>query len=197
VPLVDRSIHPADEYPDGQWDYYRDYTTHFDDAVADLDAHPAASLASVYRSGGPVAVGAVAPTATVTRSGGRFGAAHRAPSTPADPALWPPANFETLARSFAAKGFRGPCAWYLNDDVNVAYARRAPAAGRLSQPMLFVNGEWDPICTITGNWQGDPMRAACADLTTTHLPAGHWLPLECKVELAEAIRAWLPRVGPT
>lgn len=37
VSLVDRSIYPADEYPDGQWDYYRYYTTHFDAAVADFD----------------------------------------------------------------------------------------------------------------------------------------------------------------
>ena len=26
APLVDRTIYPADEYPDGQWDYYRYYT---------------------------------------------------------------------------------------------------------------------------------------------------------------------------
>jgi pimeloyl-ACP methyl ester carboxylesterase len=38
VPLVDRTIYPADQYPDGQWDYYRYYNTHFEGAVADLDA---------------------------------------------------------------------------------------------------------------------------------------------------------------
>ena len=42
VPLVDRSIYPADTYPDGQWDYYRYYNTHFESAVADLDADKAA-----------------------------------------------------------------------------------------------------------------------------------------------------------
>src|SRR4051812_46853532 len=115
VPLVDRTVYPADEYPDGQWDYYRYYTTHFDEAVADLDADHAATLASVYRSGSPAAVGRAAPTATVTRDGGRFGAAHRAPSTPPDPALWPPEDFDVLVQAFATKGFRGPCAWYTND----------------------------------------------------------------------------------
>jgi hypothetical protein len=35
------------------------------------------------------------------------------------------------------------------------------------KPVLFVNGDYDQICTITGNSQGDPMRAACADLTVT------------------------------
>ena len=34
IPLVDRSTYPADRYPDGQWDYYRYYATHFQAAVA-------------------------------------------------------------------------------------------------------------------------------------------------------------------
>ncbi|MEV3913396.1 alpha/beta fold hydrolase [Streptomyces canus] len=191
VPLVDRAIYPADQYPDGQWDYYRYYTTHFETAVADLDADQAATLASIYRPGSPAAIGKVSPTATVTRNGGRFGAAHRASPTPADRALWTPADFEVLVQAFKAHGFRPPSAWYTNDDANIAYARKAPNGGRPSQPVLFINGEWDAICTITGNRQGDPMRAACADLTVTDVPAGHWLPLERKTEHIEAVRTWL------
>ncbi len=191
VPLVDRTIYPAERYPDGQWDYYRYYTTQFEGAVTDLDANIAATLASVYRPGSPAAIGEVAPTATVTRDGGRFGAAHRASPAPADPALWPPADFDVLVQAFQARGFRAPCAWYTNDDANIAYAREAPDGGRLSQPVLFVNGEWDAICSITGNRQGDPMRAACPDLTVTSVPAGHWLPLERKADHVEAIRTWL------
>jgi pimeloyl-ACP methyl ester carboxylesterase len=57
--------------------------------------------------------------------------------------------------------------------------------------VLFVNGEWDAICSITGNRQGDPMRAACAALTVTNVEAGHWLPLERKEEHVQAIRSWL------
>ncbi len=191
VPLVDRTLYPGDEYPDGQWDYFRFYTTHLEAAVADLDADPAATLASVYRSGDPAAVRAVSPTATVTRRGGRFGAAHRPPPPAPDPALWPSADFDSLVRAFAAHGFRGPSAWYTNDAANTAYAREAPDGGHLSQPVLFVNGAWDAICTITGNRQGDPMRAACADLTVTEVPAGHWLPLERKTEHVDVIRRWL------
>lgn len=191
VPLVDRTLYPADQYPDGQWDYYRYYTTHFEAAVADLDADQAATLASVYRPGNRAAVGKVSPTAVVTRNGGRFGAAHRAPPSQADPALWPPADHEMLVQAFKAHGFRPVCAWYLNDDANIAYARKAPNGGRLSQPVLFVNGDWDGICSIIGNRQGDPMRAACVDLTVTSVPAGHWLPLERKAELIQAIRTWL------
>ncbi len=191
VPLVDRTIYPADQYPDGQWDYYRYYTKQFEAAVADLDADKAASLALIFRPGSPAAVGKVAALAVVARNGGRFGAAHRAAPTRADPALWPPADFDVLVQSFEAHGFRPACAWYLNDDANIAYARKAPDGGRLSQPVLFVNGDFDQVCTIIGNRQGDPMRAACANLTVTSLPAGHWLPVERKAELVQAIRTWL------
>jgi pimeloyl-ACP methyl ester carboxylesterase len=195
VPLVDRTIYPADRYPDGQWDYYRYYTTHFETAVADLDADKAASLASIFRPGDPAGVGKVAPHATVTRDGGRFGAAHRAPPTRPDPALWPAADFDVLVRSFETNGFGPSCAWYLNDDADIAYARKAPDGGRLTPPVLFVDGDCDQVCTIAGNRQGDPMRAACADLVVTSLPAGHWLPLERKAELVQVIRTWLQGKG--
>ena len=191
VPLVDRSIYPVDQYPDGQWDYYRYYTTHFNSAVADLDADKAASLASIFRRGDPASIGKPSPNAMVTRKGGRFGAAHHAPPNPPDPALWPSEDFDALVQAFNTHGFRPPCAWYLNDDANIAFARKAPHAGRISQPVLFVNGDLDAINTIEGNHYGDPMRATCPDLTVTSLWGAHWLPLECKAELIQAIRNWL------
>ena len=191
VPLVDRSVYPTDQYPDGQWDYYRYYNTHFSAAVADLDADKAASLASIFRSGDPASVGKPAANAMVTRKGGRFGAAHRAPPTSPDPALWPAPDFDELVRTFEAHGFGAPCAWYLNDEANIAYARQAPDGGRLAMPVLFVNGDYDQMNSIIGNRLGDPMRAACADLAVTRLAGAHWLPLECKAELTLAIRAWL------
>ena len=191
VPLVDRKIYPVDQYPDGQWDYYRYYNTHFDSAGADLDADKAASLASIFRPGDPASVGKPSPNAMVSRKGGRFGAAHRAPPPKPDPNLWPPADFKTFVQAYDAHGFRGPCAWYLNDDANYAYALKAPDGGRISQPVLYVNGDYDQTNTIVGNRSGDPMRAACSDLTVVSLPAAHWLPLERKVELIQAMRAWL------
>ena len=191
VPLVDRTIYPAETYPDGQWDYYRYYTKHFTSAVADLDADKAASLASIYRRGDPASIGKPSPNAMVTQKGGRFGAAHRAPPTQPDLDLWPAADFAVLVKTYEAHGFRAPCAWYLNDGANIAYARRAPDGGRISQPVLFVNGQFDPINTIDGNRSGDPMRAACADLSVTNLRGAHWLPVESKVELSQAIRTWL------
>jgi pimeloyl-ACP methyl ester carboxylesterase len=191
VPLVDRTIYPADQYPDGQWDYYRYYTKHFKSAVADLNADKEASLASIYRRGDPASIGKPSPNAMVTQKGGRFGASHRAPPTQPDPALWPAADFAVLVETFEAHGFRAPCAWYLNDDANIAYARRAPNSGRILKPVLFVNGDFDAINTIHGNRSGDPMRAACEDLRVISLQGAHWLPVECKAELVQAIRTWV------
>ena len=191
VPMVDRTIYPADEYPDGQWDYYRWYTTHFSTAVTDLDADKRSSLASIYRRGDPTALDKPAENAKVTRKGGRFGAAHRAPPTQQDPALWPATDFEALVRSFEQHGFRGPCSWYLNDAANITYMRSSPNGARLEMPILFVNGDWDQMNSIVDNCYGGPMQAACADLTVTRLNGAHWLPLERKAELAGAIGDWI------
>ena len=191
VALSDRRLYPAEQFPDAQWDYFRRYQTHFDESVAALDADLSSTLASVFQPGDPASVGRVSPTALVSSRGGRFGPAQRAPPTEPDPALWPPADFEALVQAFGAHGFRPPCLWYLNDDANMDYASRAPNGGRLSQPVLFVNGAYDPICNVNGNRLAEPMRAACPNLTVADLAAGHWLSVEKKAETVQIIRDWL------
>lgn len=191
LPLVDRKLYPVDQYPDGQWDYYRFYLTHFDQAVADFDADLPATLSVIYRPGDPSAINTVSRSASVTRNGGWFGSAHRAPSIPPDPTLWAAADFNALIEAFRLHGFRPGNSWYLNDSANVAYAHSAPDDGHLRQPVLFVNGDYDTICDITRTRLGDPMRASCPDLSIVSIPAGHWLPLESKAELVQAIRSWL------
>jgi pimeloyl-ACP methyl ester carboxylesterase len=191
LPLIDRKLYPADQYPDGQWDYYRFYQTHFDQTVTDFDANIPATLAVIYRRGDPASVGKPYRSALVSRNGGWFGSAHRAPDVPPDAMLWPASDFAVLIESFRVRGFRSGNAWYLNDTANIAYAHAAPAGGRLRQPVLFVNGEYDGICDITRSRLGKPMQRACGDLSVTSLPAGHWLPLESKSELVQAIRTWL------
>ena len=195
LPLVDRGLYPAEQYPDGQWDYFRFYLTHFEQSVADFDADIAATLASIYRRGNPASAGEISPSALVTSNGGRYGAAHRAPASPPDGALWPPADFEALVHAFQPCGFRPANAWYLNDDGNIAYALAAPDGGRLRQPVLYINGSMDAICDIGRSRLGEPMRASCSDLTVVDLAAGHWLPLESKAEVHEAIEAWLAEKG--
>ena len=55
-----------------------------------------------------------------------------------------------------------------------------------------MNGAWDQMNSIIGNRYGDLMRAACADLTVTSLPGAHWLPLERKAALVQAVRTGRP-----
>jgi pimeloyl-ACP methyl ester carboxylesterase len=194
-PLIDRALYPADRFPEGQWDYFRFYQTDFEQTVSDLEADIPATLASIYRRGDPETVGHVSAAASVALRGGRFGKAHRAPAAAPDPALWPPADFETLVEAFRRHGFRAANASYLHDSANTAYASAAPENGRLSDPVLFINGDWDAICDITRNRLGAPMRAACRDLSVVSLPGGHWLPLECKTGVLESIRSWLETRG--
>lgn len=191
LPLVDRKLYPADQYPDGQWDYYRFYLTHFEQAVSDFNADIRASLAAIYRSGSPESVGKVYRSALVTPNGGWFGSEHRAPALQPDPALWPHDDFDALVEAFRVTGFRPGNSWYLNDAANIAYAHSAPDSGRLRQPVLFINGNFDALCDISHTRLGEPMRSACQDLTVTSLPSGHWLPLERKAEVTQAIRSWL------
>ncbi len=190
IPFIDRTLYPADKYPDGQWDYWRFYLTHFDQAVGDMDADVPATLASIYTKGIPASTGKLSPSAVVTANGGRYGAAHRAPAMEPDYTLWSQPDFDALVAAFKKTGFR-PCAsYYLNDDANIAYAKTALNNGKLSQPVLFVNDEYEPFSNINLSKVGDPMRKACSNLTVIDQPSGHWLPLERKSELTETIRSW-------
>jgi len=191
VPLIDRQLYPADQYPDGQWDYYRFYLTHFDQTVSDMEADIPATLASMFRRGNPASAGKVSPSALLTQNGGRYGSAHRAPATQPDLVLWPPADFDALVEAFRTTGFRPANAWYLNGTANIAYSHTAPDGGQLRQPVLFINSDWDVICDINRSSLGEPMRRSCKDLSVTNIPSGHWLPLESKTELVQAIRSWL------
>jgi pimeloyl-ACP methyl ester carboxylesterase len=191
VPLVDRELYPAASYPDGQWDYYRFYLKDFEQTVGDMEADVPATLAGMFRRGTAASVGALSPSALLTQHGGRYGAARRAPATVPDPEMWPATDFALLVEAFRVSGFRPANSWYLNDAANVAYAAQAPDAGRLHQPVLFVNGTWDALCDIGRSRLGEPMRASCGDLTVTNVQAGHWVPLEAKSDLVVAIQSWI------
>lgn len=191
VLLVDRKLYPADRFPLGQWDYFAFYREQFDQAASDLEADVRATFAGIFGRGSPETIGKPSPSASVRANGGRFGAAHRAPDIPRDEAMMTQADFDLFVGRFAATGFRGPNAWYLHDDANVRFATSAPDAGRLTLPVLFLNGVWDPICDISRSALGDPMRQACTDLEIVSIEGGHWLPLECPDEINRAIAQWL------
>jgi hypothetical protein len=55
---------------------------------------------------------------------------------------------------------------------------------------LFIESDFDQVCTIIDNRQGNPMREACLEHTVVSLPAGHWRPLERGAEHVESVRIW-------
>ena len=193
LPLIDRQLYPADRYPDGQFSYYRFYLTNFNQSVMDFNADIPATLSNIHRSGTPDMIGKRYKTAETTRNGGWFGKAHRAPTVPPDPAMWPTTDFDALVEAFRVTGFRPGNSWYLNDDANIVYAQSAPEGGRLRQPVLYINGDWDGICEITRTPLGEPMRQKCPNLTVKTLEGAHWLPLERKLETITAIISWLEK----
>jgi pimeloyl-ACP methyl ester carboxylesterase len=193
VPLVDRTLYPVDQYPYGQWDYYRFYQESFDQAAADYEADIGSTIASVFRPGSASLTGKISPTAKIRAQGGRFGAPRRAPRTEPDPSMLSGNDFDAFVEAFRRTGFRGADAWYLNDSDNVAFCRETTST--LRQPVLYINGEWDPICDITRSRLGDPMRAACLNLSIVSLQGGHWLMREHPIAVNTAIESWLDRGG--
>lgn len=190
LPLVNRDLYPVDKYPYGEFDYFHFYLTHFDQTCSDFEADIPSTLAAIFLPGNAASVGKLYRSALITANGGWFGAAHRAPAVKPNPDIWPPSDFEVLVQAFRKTGFRPGNAWYLNDTANIRFVSNAPDGGNLRQPVLFVNGQWDSIGDIAQSHIGEPMHRSCSDLTITNLPSGHWLPLERKTELTDAIRSW-------
>ena len=193
--LIDREIYPIDRYPAGQWDYFLFYAENAAKAARDFEADVAATIALLYRSGSPEAVGQPAITASVRANGGWFGPAGKAPAIPRDPAILSQADYDTLVAAFSANGFTGPDAWYLNGGANAAYAAQAPNAGKLKLPVLFIHAVWDNICDTAHGRLAEPMREDCADLTERSVLAGHWVAQERSAEVNDAIAAWLSERG--
>ena len=191
VPLVDRDLYPLDPYPVGQWDYFLFYRENFARAASDVEADSAATIAALYRSGSPDAVGQPAITSNIRAQDGWFGPARRAPVVPRDTALLSQSDYDALVAAFAATGWSGANAWYLNDAANLAYAGEAPHFGRLTLPVLFLHAAWDTVCDTVHSRLADPMRADCADLREVTIEGGHELQLERPAEVNAAIETWL------
>ena len=191
VPLVDRKLYPLEEYPVGQWDYFLFYRENFARAASDVEADSAATIAALYQSGSPDAVGQPAITSNIRAQDGWFGSAHRAPVVPRDTALLSQSDYDALVAAFVATGWSGANAWYLNDAANLAYAGEAPHFGRLTLPVLFLHAAWDTVCDTVHSRLADPMRADCADLREVTIEGGHELQLERPAEVNAAIETWL------
>lgn len=191
IPLVDREMYPVDTYPIGQWDYWEFYRERFAEATRQLEADPDATIAALYRSGKPDAVGAPARTAGVRARGGWFGP--NIPKMARDEDFLSQSDHDALVAAFTATGFRGANAWYLNDVANLDYAARAPRFGRLALPVLFLHAAWDMTCETLRSRFAEPMRADCTDLDEATIEGGHSLMLERPDEVARVLEDWLAR----
>lgn len=191
IPLVDRSLYPANEYPAGQWDYQLFYAESFDRASATFDANPRNLIKALFRKGDPAGRGKPGRLATVRRDGGWFGGAAQPPDVPMDRDLLTDEDLRRYASALESNGFRGPDSWYVNSEANVEFARRAQSGGRLSMPVLFFHAAYDYTCETVTSALPRPMREMCDDLTEVTAPTGHWMAQERPDLVNSALARWL------
>ncbi|MFW2829540.1 alpha/beta hydrolase [Sphingomonas sp. ID0503] len=191
VPLLDREIYSAEDFPVGQWDYWLAFRERFTPVARTMEADPAGILRLVFQPSKPLsATRGPAFSATARQRGGLFGGIGLA-HIPRDNLLLEDQYVEEMARDFAANGFSGPIAWYLNDDANMEYAREAHDFGRLAMPVLFLHGARDDVCETVRSPLAQPMREDCSDLTEVIIDAAHQLALEDPDGTNRAIAQWL------
>ena len=193
VPLVDRNVYPEPQYPAGQWDYQLFYQTSFAAAAAAFEADLPATFKALFRRGDAREKGRPALTARITRDGGWFGGAGRAPDLPRDPAVLSEDDLASYVAAYARTGFAGADAWYVNAERNMAYAARVPDGGRLRLPVLFLHAAYDTICETVDSRMAEPMRRDCTGLTEHVLETGHWMVQEQPAQVNAAIALWLTR----
>ena len=190
LPLVDRSVYPADLYPAGQWDYHLFYEENFDKARADFEVDIRNVVKAMFRRGDPARVGKPGPTASVRKAGGWFGGG-ACPDVPRDGDVITEQDLEAYTAALQASGFFGPNSWYMNHKANGAYARRARNGGKLSMPVLFLHGAYDTTCETVSSKLAEPMRRDCSDLTEVVVKSGHWMAQEHPAAVSAALAKWL------
>jgi pimeloyl-ACP methyl ester carboxylesterase len=190
VPLVDRSVYPADRFPAGQWDYQCFYEESFDKAVASFEANIRNVVKALFRKGNPERVGQPSITAMVRAAGGWFGGG-ACPDLPRDFDVVTEEDVEAYTAALTRNGFFGPDSWYMNHKRNGEYARRAKNGGKLAMPVLFLHGAFDFTCETMHSKLAEPMRRDCADLTEVVVQSGHWMAQERPVDVNVALARWL------
>ena len=79
----------------------------------------------------------------------------------------------------------------MNHEANVAYAKHAKNAGKLTLPVLFLHGAYDYTCETIFSRLAEPMREDCADLTEAVVISGHWMAQERPTHVNAALAQWL------
>ena len=197
IPLVDRRVYPIEQFPAGQWDYMLFYRENFAAACAGFDGNVRNFVKLAFRSGSPEGKGKPAGTASVRARGGWFGPGASAPDVPRDAAVLTQEDENAYTAALERNGFFGPDSWHMNGRANVDYAARAAATRRLAMPVLFLHGAYDYTCETLDSDLAKPMREACANLTETVVPSGHWMAQERPIHVNAALAKWLSTQFPT
>jgi len=190
LPLIDRKVYPEAEYPVGQWDYQYFYAENFEKAHKDFEKDIRRVVKTLFRKGNPDGAGKPAFTAGVRKRGGWFGDGPW-PDLPRDEDVITEQDLEAYTAALTRNGFFGPDAWYMNNERNGAYAKRAKNDGKLAMPVLFLHGAYDYTCETMTSRLAEPMRADCSDLTEVVVKSGHWMAQEKPVDVNAAIAKWL------
>jgi len=188
--LIDRKIYPESEYPVGQWDYQYFYHENFEKARRDFEANIRNVVKALFRKGNPERVGQPAPTATVRRNGGWFGGG-ACPDLPRDADVITAEDLEAYTAALTRNGFFGPDSWYMNNEANERFTKKAKNGGKLAMPVLFLHGAYDTTCETMTSKFPEPMRAYCSNLSEVVVKSGHWMAQERPVDVNVAIARWL------
>jgi pimeloyl-ACP methyl ester carboxylesterase len=196
LPLIDRSIYPADQYPAGQWEYQLFYQENFDKARAAFEANVANTVKAMFRKGSASGRGKPSRTAEVRKNGGWFGKGGHAPDLPMDTDVLTDDDFNIYVGALTRNGFFGPGSWYMNHGRNMELAAKALNGGTLEMPVLFLHGEYDYTCETVTSRLAEPMRLHCRNLTEVIVRSGHWMAQEKPIAVNAALAKWLAKQFP-
>ncbi|MEM7099053.1 MAG: alpha/beta hydrolase [Pseudomonadota bacterium] len=189
LPHIDRALYPEDQFPAGQWEYQCFYEENFAAATAHFDSDPYLVAQLLFRKGNPDSAGQPAGTALTRIQGGFFGAGPM-PDLPPDPDVVTEQDLQKFGESLSRNTFFGPDSYYMNHNLNAAYAQTTPDP-TLDLPVLFLHARYDYTCETITSTLAEPMRAACRNLTERIVDSGHWMAQEKPNEVNQHLQNWL------
>ncbi len=195
IPLVDRALYPADQFPAGQWEYMLFYEENFDKARLAFEANVKRTVKALFRTGDPAGKGVPAATAFARKLGGIMGGLPEAPDVPIDSRVITDEDWHKYSAALERNGFFGPDSWYMNAARNIDYAKPA-ASNPLHMPVLFLHASHDYVCATVNTRLPEPMRNACRNLTEVTIDSGHWMAQEKPIEVNAALAQWLAKQFP-
>ena len=189
--FIDRTIYPENQFPYGQYEYYKFYQENFDIATRDFEANLENTFKVLLRQGDPTQAGQPFSTAFVRLQGSWFGPEGVAPDVPLDTSILTSYDLAAYVNAYQRTGFFGVNSLYMNDANNVAYADEAMNDGVLEIPALFFAGTYDYINDTERTNLMDPMKEKCRRLTIHKIDSGHWMQNERADEFNKLLSQWI------